>query len=177
MLTGLRQSTYKRISICRLHQSSYFEYRGGMSSGMEHAIRVIIAEGSAAIRDRLTAALSQITNLEVIATASHGKEAIDLTLALRPDLLLLDASMRGINGLAVLKFLRQEAAGVIVVVLSNHAEPIYRKRFLSYGATEVLSKTTPIDEIEQAIRAVTEPGIASIGKQESRPGVDVCHAN
>lgn len=144
---------------------------------MTRPIRILVAEGSPAIRDRLTVALSQITNLEVIATASHGKEAIDLTLALRPDLVLLDASMRGVNGLAVLKFLRQEAAAVIVVVLSNHAEPIYRKRFLSYGATEVLSKTTPIDEIEQAIRGIMEAGIASTGKQESRPGVAVCHAN
>jgi DNA-binding NarL/FixJ family response regulator len=129
-----------------------------MSSEMTRAIRVLIAQASLAIRDRLAAALSQVPDLAVIATASHGKEAIDLTLTLEPDILLLDASMRGMSGLAVLRLLRQEAASVMVVVLSNHGEPIYRDRFLACGAADVLTKGTAIDELEQAIRAVMERG-------------------
>lgn len=157
--------------------SSYLEYRGDKASQLTRPIRIVIAEDSVAIRDRLKAALSQRPNLEVIATASHGKEAIDLTFSLWPDLVLLDASIREMNGLAVLKLLLREAASVKVVVLSNHAEPIYRKRFLACGAADVLAKGTQIEEIEQAIIGAMERGTSSAGEQESRHGVAVCHTN
>jgi DNA-binding NarL/FixJ family response regulator len=176
-LTDLHQSTYTIISFCRLIESSHFEYRGSILSRLTVPIRVIIAEHSRAVRDRLTAALSQIPNLKVIATASHGKKAIDLTLKLWPDILLLNASMHGMNGLSVLKVLHQQAASVMVVVLSNHGEPIYRERFLACGAADVLIRGTHIEEIEQAIRGVMERGAASIDDQNSRHGVAVCHTN
>jgi DNA-binding NarL/FixJ family response regulator len=176
-LTDLSHSTYKTISFCRLVESNHFEYRGRMSPGQAPPIRIIIAENSGAVRDRLTAALSQTPNLRVIATASHGKEAVDLTLRLWPDILLLNASMHGMNGLSVLKVLHQQAASVMVVVLSNHGEPIYRKRFFANGAADVLIKGFQIEDIEQAIRRVIERGSASIDDQPSRPGVAVCHTN
>jgi two-component system, NarL family, response regulator DesR len=158
-------------------ESNRFEYRGHMSPRKAHPIRVIIAENSGAVRDRLTAALSQTPNLKVVATASHGKEAIDLTLRLCPDILLLNASMPGMNGLSVLKVLHQQAAAVMVVVLSNHGEAIYRKRFLANGAADVLIKGTQVEDIEQAIRRLMERGLASVSDESSRRGVALCHTN
>lgn len=140
-------------------------------------MRVLIAVGSLAIRDRLEFALAQIPGVEVIATASHGREALERTRRLRPDILLLDASIRGMSGLATLRLLCREGVPVFIVVLANQREPIYRERFLACGATEVLTTIFEVEDIEQAIARVMERWAALVDHPQSNNGVIACRTN
>lgn len=114
-------------------------------------MRVVIADDSVAVRDRLAVAISQIPGAIVIGTAKDGREALELTRTLHPDVLVLDLHMPRLTGLGVLKALGQQKGGVIVIALTIETEPVYRKKLLAAGADYFLSKTTQIGELERVL--------------------------
>ena len=88
----------------------------------------------------------------MIATAKDGCEALDQTLASCPDVLVLDIRMPRLSGLAVLQAIREARIRVIVIVLTNQDEPVYRKKLLAAGADYFLAKATQICELERIIQ-------------------------
>ncbi|GIH90277.1 response regulator [Planobispora siamensis] len=119
-------------------------------------IRVLLADDETMIRAGVRAILAADPEIEVVAEAGDGREAIDLTLAHRPDVVLLDIRMPRLDGLAAVAELRRAAPETGVVMLTTFGEDEYIARALGEGASGFLLKTGDPRELLAGIRAVAE---------------------
>jgi DNA-binding NarL/FixJ family response regulator len=118
------------------------------------AIRVLLTEDHWLVRASLKSLISDFTNVEVIAEASDGREALDLVAQHRPQLVLMDISMPGLNGLEATRRIVKEHSQVRVIVLSMHTSEDYVLQALRAGASGYVLKGSPPRELELAIEAV-----------------------
>jgi two-component system response regulator DesR len=123
-------------------------------------IRVLIAEDQAMLLGALSALLEIESDIEVIARARNGDEALDLVRTHRPDVLLTDIEMPGKSGLEVAAAIRQEALPSRVVILTTFARAGYLRRALEAGASGYLLKDSPAEQLANAIRRVHAGGRA-----------------
>lgn len=117
-------------------------------------IRILIADDHALFRAGLKALLHAVPDMRVVAEAEGGHEAIRLAEAHRPDVVLMDISMPGLNGLTATTRIVDSLPETRVVMLSMHAGEEYVRQALQAGATGYLLKAARRDELEQALRAV-----------------------
>ncbi|GAA2722269.1 response regulator transcription factor [Actinocorallia aurantiaca] len=122
-------------------------------------IRVLLADDEPLIRAGVRAVLSVDPELEVVAEASDGHEAITRTLEHRPDVVLLDIRMPRMDGLETVAELRRVAPGTAVVMLTTFSEDAYIARALADGADGFLLKTGDPKELLAGIHAVAEGGV------------------
>lgn len=116
-------------------------------------VRVVIADDTEDMRVLLRIAMADHPELEVVGEAEHGRQAIELAAALRPDLLVLDLDMPVLDGIAALPHLRATAPETRVVVLSAHPASVHRSVAAEAGAAAYVEKRTPIAEvIEEVLR-------------------------
>jgi DNA-binding NarL/FixJ family response regulator len=118
------------------------------------AIRVMLVDDHPAFRKGLSALLDSQPDLEVVAEAGDGCQAIDLFRQNKPDVLLMDLRLPGMGGVEVILAIRKEfpEARVIVLTTFDTDEDIYRA--MQSGAKSYLLKDTAEDELAEAIRAV-----------------------
>jgi DNA-binding NarL/FixJ family response regulator len=117
-------------------------------------IRVLLADDHTIVRKGLRALLEDQAGLEVVAEAEDGREAVRLTEQLRPDVVLMDFSMPGLNGLEATRQIVERVPGVRVLVLTRHSNQEYVDRILKAGAAGYLVKRSAPEEVVRAIRAV-----------------------
>ena len=117
-------------------------------------IRVLLADDEAMIRAGVRAILSADPGIEVTAEAADGHEAIELTLAHRPDVVLLDIRMPRLDGLAAAAELRRAAPATAVIMLTTFGEDEYIARALSDGAAGFLLKSGDPRELIAGVHAV-----------------------
>ena len=110
-------------------------------------IRVVIADDHRVVRDGLCYLLSQEPDVEVTGEAADGRQTIDVVAATRPDVLLLDLYMPGLDGHAVLAALRGAPHRPAIVVLTSAADDEHLVRAMHAGATSYLLKTAPADDL------------------------------
>jgi two-component system, NarL family, response regulator len=117
-------------------------------------IRVLIADDHPTVRDGLAFAIGMQPDMTVVAEAADGKEAVQLFRERKPDVVLLDLRMPGMDGLEALKSIRSESPDVRALVFTTYDgdEDIYRS--LQAGAKGYLLKDSPRQETLRAIRAV-----------------------
>ncbi|MEO3820116.1 response regulator transcription factor [Plantactinospora sp. B24E8] len=120
------------------------------------SIRVLIADDQQLVRTGLRGLLVLDGDIEVVAEAADGVEALRLARLTRPDVALLDIRMPGFDGLTVTERLTSdpETAGVRVVVLTTFDIDAYVFQALRAGASGFLTKTVGRDELCQAVRVV-----------------------
>ena len=123
-------------------------------------IRVVIAEDQAMVLGALSALLEIESDIEVVARARNGDEALDLVRAHRPDVLLTDIEMPAKTGLEVAAMVRQEGLPTRVVILTTFARAGYLRRALEAGASGYLLKDSPAEQLANAIRRVHAGGRA-----------------
>jgi DNA-binding NarL/FixJ family response regulator len=104
------------------------------------------------VRAGLKSLLDDVFDIDIVADAADGEEAIRLARRHRPDVVLLDVRMPGADGLAVLGQLRTELPGVAVVMFSSYDNPTYIARAVALGAAGYLVKNASRDDIIGAIR-------------------------
>jgi len=97
--------------------------------------------------------LEREEDLQVVGEATDGKQALSMTEALQPDILLLDIRMPEVNGLDVLPRIRAKSPGTKVLILSGYPEDNFIVEALQLGAKGYLSKTLTRADIVKAIRA------------------------
>ncbi len=122
---------------------------------MTQPIRVIVADDHGVVREGLRTLLTQ-AGLEVVALASSGEEAVQLALAHRPQVLLLDIRMPDLDGLQVLRTLRDQAPEVAVVLLTTYDNPTYLSQALQLEVAGFLTKDVAPDLIPLAVRAAAQ---------------------
>lgn len=121
-------------------------------------IRILIADDHAIVRAGLKQILADIPDMMVTGEAGTGQEALDSLHIGEWDVLLLDISMPGRNGLEVLKLVRQETPCLPVLILSMYPEDQYAIRMLRAGASGYLTKESVPDQLVAAIRKVAQGG-------------------
>lgn len=125
-----------------------------MSQAPTSSIRILIVDDHLVVRAGLASMLGTQAELEVIAAAQNGEEALAMVEEYRPDLLLLDLRMPGMSGVDTLLALKAAGRSVHVIVLTNYEtdEDIYRA--VQAGAQGYLLKNTSLREMVEAIRTV-----------------------
>ncbi len=116
-------------------------------------IRVIIADDHPLVREGLKRILQPEQDIQVQYEASNGDQLLELVREHGPDLVVLDLTMPGKNGLDVLKELRVLSPKLPVVVLSMHPEARFAVRAIRSGASAYITKENTLQELAKAIRA------------------------
>jgi DNA-binding NarL/FixJ family response regulator len=117
-------------------------------------VRVLLADDHALVRAGLRELLQKLPDVEVVAEAGDGREALALVKSALPNLVLLDITMKGLAGLEAAERIVRDFPGVKVVMLSMHANEEYVLRSLRAGASGYIIKDAAIVELELAIKAV-----------------------
>ena len=117
-------------------------------------IRVLIADDQRVVRDGLSMLVALINDVEVVGTACDGAEAVRLAEAHRPDVIMMDLRMPGIDGIAATADLRQRLPTARVLVLTTYADEDAIVPALQAGARGYLTKDASAEQIEAAIHAV-----------------------
>jgi DNA-binding NarL/FixJ family response regulator len=118
-------------------------------------IRVVLADDHPIVRAGIREALKVIPGVEVIAEASDGREAIELVKSLQPDVVFMDISMPGLNGLEAAERILKAFPQVRIIILSRHDSEEYYWRALQVGASGYLLKKAAITELKAAVQRVT----------------------
>lgn len=117
-------------------------------------IRILLVDDHIVLRMGLVTATSGESDMEVVADADNGLDAIKAFRVHRPDVVLLDLRMPGINGLETIRLLREEFGDVRVVVFSNYASGDEAYQALMAGACGFVVKEMALDRLLEAIRKV-----------------------
>jgi len=122
-------------------------------------IRVLLADDHGLVREGLRGILAKGADIEVAAEAGNGDEVLALVKARDFDLALLDLSMPGLSGLALIKRLKVERPKLRILVLSMHGESQYAARALKAGASGYLTKDSAAAQLLGAIRKIAAGGV------------------
>jgi DNA-binding NarL/FixJ family response regulator len=114
-------------------------------------MKVFIVEDAPSIRERLTELMGEIDGAVVVGSAETPADAIAGILNTRPDYVVLDYQLIGGTGVDVMRALHPKAPDIAFVVLTNHANPQYRRRCLDAGASWFLDKSTEFRKIKDVI--------------------------
>ncbi|WP_027342333.1 response regulator [Hamadaea tsunoensis] len=117
-------------------------------------IKVLIVDDQALIRAGFRALLAEEDDIEVVAEGTHGGEAVELAVAYRPDVVLLDIQMPGLDGIEATRLISgdERLAGVHVVILTNYGLDEYVYDALRAGAAGFLVKDTDPADLLHGIR-------------------------
>jgi DNA-binding NarL/FixJ family response regulator len=120
----------------------------------ERQTQVYIVDDSPAIRARLVEMLGRIPEVRIVGEAAAAGQAAADILALRPHSVLLDLNIAGSSGIQLLTSVHPKAPEVVFVVLTNHAEPQYRRACQRAGASYFLDKSTEFDRVPGVIAEI-----------------------
>ena len=121
--------------------------------------RVLIADDHKIVRDGLKRILAAAEDLEVAGEAASGDEALALVRANDYDIAMIDMSMPGLSGIALIKRLKAEKPKMKMLVLSMHGEHQYAARALKAGASGYLTKDSAADQLLGALRKIAGGGV------------------
>ena len=119
-------------------------------------MNVLVVDDSKIIRDRLVNLLSGIKGVETVAQAENAKIAMSTYRTIRPEVLILDIRMRGVNGIELLKQIKNEQHASKVIMLTNFPYPQYKKKCIEVGADYFLDKSSEFDQVGEIIRNLVE---------------------
>lgn len=134
-----------RLSIERLHRRAHRAYIV--------MIRVLIADDHALVRESVRAILANEEDIEVIATAVDGQEAVEMSASHQPDVVVMDISMPKMDGIHATELIRNHDLKTHVVILSMHVNAALIQQALRMGAGAYVLKRRATDELPLAIRA------------------------
>ena len=117
-------------------------------------IRVLLADDHTLVRVGFRRLLEGIPGIQVVGEASDGREALPMIETKRPDMVLMDIGMPGLNGLEATARVTHDLPGIRVIILSMHSDKEYVLRALRAGASGYLLKDADINQLEMAIKAV-----------------------
>ena len=130
-------------------------------------IKVLIADDHQVVREGLSAILRTKDEIEVVGGVKDGAEAVEQARRLKPDVIMMDISMPGMNGIEATRQIKRDHPEIGVVVLTMYEEEDYIYELVKAGATGYLLKDSDSSQIVKAIKTVArgesliDPSIAS----------------
>jgi DNA-binding NarL/FixJ family response regulator len=130
-------------------------------------IRVLIADDHGVVRDGLAGVIAAQPDLEVVATAENGAEAVESCRSSEPDVVLMDLEMPVLDGIGATRVIREERTETAVLVLTSFADARRITAALDAGAAGYLLKDASAEDVVRGIRAAAEGG-APLDPQAAR---------
>src|SRR5207249_2248642 len=121
-------------------------------------IRVLLADDHELLRQGLKLLLQLHAEIQVVGEARTGREAVEVALALKPDVVVMDISMPDMDGLEACQSIHRQQPGVQVLMLTMHESEEYFLRALRMGAVGYLVKKAAPSDLHMAINAVAHGG-------------------
>jgi two-component system CheB/CheR fusion protein len=121
------------------------------------AIRVLVVDDHAIFRDGMASLLEKEEGIQVLDEASNGEEAVEKATRLKPDVVLMDINMPGMNGIEATRRIMKERPGTRIIGLSVHAEDDIAESMREAGAADYVTKGGPSRELFAAIRGRGRP--------------------
>jgi DNA-binding NarL/FixJ family response regulator len=125
-----------------------------MTKSCDARIRVMLADDHAAVREALAVLVNSQPDMQVIAQAGNGDEAVERAREARPDVAVLDVSMPAMSGLEVTTVLRDALPATRILMLTRHGEYHHVQELLRAGANGYVLKQSSSEELLEAIRVV-----------------------
>ncbi|MDO9254804.1 MAG: response regulator transcription factor [Bacteroidales bacterium] len=119
-------------------------------------MRVLIADDSDLIRDRLQQMLRQYGQVDIVGSFDNGTGALEALHHFRPDLAIIDYKMPGLSGLEVLKGIRKESTAIKIVILTFYSSDYYRQLAMQNGADYFFSKADDFEKISLVVEEMME---------------------
>ena len=132
-------------------------------------IKVLVVDDIAETRDHLGKLLSFEREIDVAGMAASGEEAVRMAMELRPDIILMDINMPGLDGIAASELITQRVPSSPIIMMSVHGETDDLKRAMLAGAREFLVKPFSSDELSTSIRRVHEKELARQAQLQTVP--------
>jgi DNA-binding NarL/FixJ family response regulator len=126
---------------------------------MQGRLRILLADDHAILRQGLRLLIDSQLDMTVAGEAADGDAVVAQAEALHPDVVVIDISMPGTNGLTATRTLKERHPGLVVLVLTRHEEDTYLQALLRAGASGYVLKQSPPPQLLQAIRVVAAGGI------------------
>ena len=117
-------------------------------------IRVLLADDHAVVRDGLKALLQHTGDISVVGEAANGREAVRRSEELKPDVVVMDLAMPGLNGIDAARLVREKCPATQVVMLSMHSNSEHVYRAFEAGAGAFVLKESAGEEVAAAVRTV-----------------------
>jgi two-component system invasion response regulator UvrY len=127
-----------------------------MRDASEVPIRVLVVDDHDGFRSALVGALSLMPQVEVAGAADSGERACDAVLALRPDVVLMDVSLPGMDGISATRRIRRSNPDTSVVVLTSFDGGAVERSAREAGARAVIGKGAPLDDVVMLILEAAE---------------------
>jgi DNA-binding NarL/FixJ family response regulator len=127
-----------------------------MLKAEEAVIRVLIADDHPLMRKGLADILNGVEGIEVVGAAEDGAAAVALAYAVKPDIVLMDISMPGMDGIEATEKLVEMDSHVRVVMLTSYSEREKITQALAAGAVSYLTKDAPPEAVIRAIRSAAQ---------------------
>jgi len=121
-------------------------------------LRILLADDHVTVRQGLKMLIESQDDLTVVSEASDGTAAVEQARTLRPDVVVMDISMPGMNGLVATRTLKQIQPDSVIVILTRHGDDAYLQELLRAGADGYVLKQSAASELLQAIRATAARG-------------------
>jgi len=126
---------------------------------MAHLLRVLLADDHAIVRQGLKLLIESQPDMAVVGESADGDGVLDQATVLKPDIVVMDISMPGMNGLVATRTLKRAQPGVTILALTRHDDDTYLEELLRAGASGYILKQSAPLELLQAIRAVAAGGV------------------
>jgi DNA-binding NarL/FixJ family response regulator len=130
--------------------------------------RLVIIEDQTAIREMLVEILASDKTFVLVGQCGDGQAGLKMCLEQKPDVLVLDAKLPGLNGVDLLRRLNKQLPGLRVLVFSGHENPVVVREMLEAGASGFVEKTAGINEFRKGLATIAlggtyfGPAIASV---------------
>jgi DNA-binding NarL/FixJ family response regulator len=126
---------------------------------MMSPLRILLADDHATVRQGLKLLIDSQSDMGVVGEAADGHGVLQQAEALKPDIIVMDISMPGMNGLIATRMLKRVQPNVAIVALTRHDDDTYLEELLRAGASGYVLKQSAPTEFLQAIRAVASGGV------------------
>ena len=124
--------------------------------GRDAPARIVIADDHGLVRQGFRGMLAREGDLEVVGEAEDGREAVEACSRLRPDLVLMDVRMPGMDGLEATREIKQRHPRTIVLMVTMHENPDYLVEAVRAGAAGYVLKGSPNSQIVSSVRRALE---------------------
>ena len=122
-------------------------------------LRIVLADDHATVRHGLKLLIDSQTDMAVVGEAAEGDGVLQQAEALKPDIVVVDISMPGMNGLVATRALKRMQPDLAIVALTRHEDETYLEELLRAGASGYVLKQSAPSEFVRAIRAVAAGGV------------------